>query len=96
MFNVQTYVWSFFKANKIYRAPMKPSELFSKDKLKQGAHIHQTHDQPSPHMSCRSQPTATKCLVWNWHLKDSPLQERVLYKEFSRSLTDGYAMLMSS
>ena len=60
MFNVQTYVWSFFKANKIYGAPMKPSELFSKDKLKQGAHIHQTHYQPSPHMSwgsCRAVPS---------------------------------------
>ena len=27
------------------------SSLFSKDKLKQGAHIHQTHDPPSPRMS---------------------------------------------
>ena len=27
------------------------SLLFSKDKLKQGAHIHQTHDSPSPRMS---------------------------------------------
>ena len=27
------------------------SSLFSKDKLKQGAHIHQTDDPPSPHMS---------------------------------------------
>ena len=26
------------------------SSLFSKDKLKQGAHIHQTHDPPSPRM----------------------------------------------
>ena len=35
------------------------SSLFSKDKLKQGAHIHQTHDLPSPHMlwySCRAVP----------------------------------------
>ena len=27
------------------------SSLFSKDKLKQGAHIHQTHDPPSLRMS---------------------------------------------
>ena len=26
------------------------SSLFSKDKLKQGPHIHQTHDPPSPRM----------------------------------------------
>ena len=33
------------------------SSLFSKDKLKQGAHIHRTHDLPSPCMSwenCRA------------------------------------------
>ena len=36
------------------------SSLFSKDKLKQGAHIHQTHDPPSPGMSwenCRAAPS---------------------------------------
>ena len=36
------------------------SSLFSKDKLKQGAHIHQTHDPPSPRMSwenCRAVPS---------------------------------------
>ena len=27
------------------------SSIFSKDKLKQGAHLHQTHDPPSPRMS---------------------------------------------
>ena len=35
------------------------SSLFSKDKLKQGAHIHQTHDLPYPRMSwenCRAVP----------------------------------------
>ena len=35
------------------------SLLFSKDKLEQGAHIHQTHDLPSPRMSwenCRAVP----------------------------------------
>ena len=35
------------------------SSLFSKDKLKQGAHIHQTYDSPSPRMSwenCRADP----------------------------------------
>ena len=29
------------------------SSLFSKDRLKQGAHIQQTHDPPSPRMSCK-------------------------------------------
>ena len=36
------------------------SSLFSKDKLKQGAHIHQHHDPPSPRMSgenCRAVPS---------------------------------------
>ena len=36
------------------------SLLFSKDKLKQAAHIHQTHDPPSPRMSwenCRKAPS---------------------------------------
>ena len=36
------------------------SSLFSKDKLKQGAHMHQTHDPPSPRMSrenCRAAPS---------------------------------------
>ena len=28
MFNVQTYIWSLFKAKKIHGTPMKPSELF--------------------------------------------------------------------
>ena len=28
IFNVQTYIWSLFKARKNYGAPMKPSELF--------------------------------------------------------------------
>ena len=28
IFNVQTYIWSLFKAKKVYGAPMKPSELF--------------------------------------------------------------------
>ena len=35
------------------------SSLFSKQKLKQGAHMHQTHDLPSPRMSwenCRAVP----------------------------------------
>ena len=27
-FNVQTYIWSRFKAKKNHRAPMKPSKLF--------------------------------------------------------------------
>ena len=46
-------------------------------------------------LSCSSQPTAPTCVVWNLHLKDSPWQERVFIHGFSRSLTDGYAMLMS-
>ena len=36
------------------------SSLFLKDNLKQGAHIHQTHDPPSPRMSwvnCRAVPS---------------------------------------
>ena len=34
------------------------SSLFSKDKLKQGAHIHQTHDPPSPRReNCRAVPS---------------------------------------
>ena len=33
-------------------------------------------------LSCGSQPRAPTCIVWNWHLKDSPLLKRVLYKEF--------------
>ena len=36
------------------------SSIFSKDKLKQGAHIHQTDDPPSPRMSwenCRAVPS---------------------------------------
>ena len=28
IFNVQTYIWSLFKAKKMYVAPVKPSELF--------------------------------------------------------------------
>ena len=28
IFHVQTYIWSLFKANKIYGAPMKPYKLF--------------------------------------------------------------------
>ena len=30
------------------------SSLFSKDKLKQGAHMNQTDDPPSPRISCES------------------------------------------
>ena len=30
------------------------SSLFSKDKLKQGAHIYQDHDPPSPRVSCNA------------------------------------------
>ena len=36
------------------------SSLFSKDKLKQGAHVHRTHDPPSLRMSwenCRAVPS---------------------------------------
>ena len=65
------------------------SSPFSKDKLKQGTHIHQTHDPPwspwsaFPHvvgeLQCGSQPTSPTCVVWSWHLKDSPRQESVFY-----------------
>ena len=64
------------------------SSLFSKDKLKQGAHIHQTHDPPSPRMSwesCHTVPSQQLPHVLfgtAWLLKDSPLQERVLYEGF--------------
>ena len=48
------------------------SSLFSKDKLKQGAHIHQIHDSPSPRMSwenCRVVPSQQlPRVVWSWHL----------------------------
>ena len=30
-------------------------------------------------LPCRSQPTVPTCVVWSWHLKDSPRQERVFY-----------------
>ena len=36
------------------------SPMFSKNKLKQGAHVHQTHDPPSPHMlweNCHTIPS---------------------------------------
>ena len=63
------------------------SSLFSKDKLKHGAHIHQTHDPPSPRTSwmcghCRAVPIqqlSHTCVVWSWHLKDWPRQERDFY-----------------
>ena len=44
----------------ILNAEEQLSSLFSKDKLKQGAHIHQTHDPRSPHISwenCRAVPS---------------------------------------
>ena len=43
-----------------YAAVQQFSALFSKDKLKQGAHVHQTHDPPFPRMSwenCRAVPS---------------------------------------
>ena len=39
------------------------SSLFSKDKLKQGAHLHHTHDPPSPRMSWEN-----CCAVSSQHL----------------------------
>ena len=30
-------------------------------------------------LPCGSQPTAPTCVVWSWHLKHSPRQERVFY-----------------
>ena len=44
----------------ILYAVEKFSSLFSKDKLKQGAHIHQTHDPPSLRMlweNCHAVPS---------------------------------------
>ena len=56
------------------------SSLFSKDKLKHGAHIHQAHDPTFPANSSHM------CYV-------EALEG--LASGFPRSLTDGYAMLMS-
>ena len=47
-------------------------------------------------LPCGSKPTAPTCVVWSLHLKHSHWQDRFfLYTGFPRSLTDGYAMLMS-
>ena len=51
------------------------SSPFSKDKLKQATHIHQTHDPPCMIPMIR----LPACVVWSWHSKDSPRQERVFY-----------------
>ena len=67
------------------------SSLFSKDKLKHGAHIHKTHDPPSPRSSwmyghCRAVPSqqlSHECVVWRCHLKHSPRQERDFIHGFS-------------
>ena len=62
----------------IFYAIEQFSTLFSKDKLKRGSHIQQTHDTPSPRMSwanCRAVPSQQ--LPRDWHLKDSPWQERI-------------------
>ena len=75
------------------------SSLFSKDKLKQGAHIHQTHDSPSPRISwenCRavaSQQLPRKCRV---ELALASAGKGLLYTSLPRSLTDGCTMLMCS
>ena len=33
---------------------------------------------------CSSQPTSPTCVVWCWHLKDLPRQERVCYTQVFR------------
>ena len=76
------------------------SSLFSKDKLKQGAHIHQTHDPPSPRMSwenCRAVPSQQLPHVCvELALKGlASAGKGLLYTGFPWSLTDGYAILMS-
>ena len=59
------------------------SSLFSKDKLKQGARIHHTHDPPSPRISwenCRAVPSQQFPHLFcgaGIFKKDSPRQERV-------------------
>ena len=72
------------------------SLLSSKDKLKQGAHIHQTHDPPSPRMSwenCRAVPS--KQLPHMCCVELALIGLASAGKGFPRSLTDGYALLMS-
>ena len=47
-------------SNSLCSRTVQFSLLFSKDKLKQGAHIHQNHDPPSADMSwenCRAVPS---------------------------------------
>ena len=67
--------------SQILNAVEQLSSPFSKDKLKQGAHIHQTHDPRSSLISwenCRAVPSQQlPHVVWSWHLKNSPRQERV-------------------
>ena len=46
-------------------------------------------------LPCGSQPTAPRCVVWSWHLTTRLGRKGSLYTSFPRSLTDGYAMLMS-
>ena len=59
------------------------SSLFSKDKLKQGAHTPNPWSALPAHvvgeLPCGSLPTAPTCVVLSWHWKDSPRQERVFY-----------------
>ena len=77
------------------------SSLFSKDKLKQGAHIHQTHDPPSLRMSWENCPVVPSqqlphsCVVWSWHLKDSPRQERVFIHGFCHCTPALLSIVMS-
>ena len=57
----------------IFYAVEQFSLLFSKDKLKQWAHIHQTHDPPSPRMSWENRGAVPSQqlphhLVWSWRL----------------------------
>ena len=76
------------------------SSLFSKDKLKQGAHIHQTHDPPSPRMSwenCRAVPSQQlqTCFVELTFKGFASAGKGLSNTSFSQSLTDGNVLLMS-
>ena len=73
------------------------SSLFSKDNLKQGAHLYQTHDPPSPHMSwesCRSVPSQQlpHMLCETGTERTCLCRKGSLYTAFPQSVTDSYAM----
>ena len=62
--------------SQILNAVEQFSSLFSKDKLKQGAHVHQTHDPRSPRISwknCRAVPSQqllhVLCGAGTWRIR---------------------------